>query len=134
MREKVLVQVAESNKENVEPPAGLGLLLIMPSHVHCPPKQLCTAESSYNQIPGWSPEIQNEFDEDFIRLLIANGSAWRMADNPQTKIWMEKWSRGPLPSSRKKLSGAVLNAEVLKAENRIREKIVGKVGTGTCDG
>jgi hypothetical protein len=47
---------------------------------------------------------------------------------------MEKWSCGPLPSSHKKLSSAVLNAEVLKAENCIREKIVGKVGTGTCDG
>jgi hypothetical protein len=131
MREKVLAQVAESNKENVDPRAGLGLT---PSHVHRPLKRLRTAKCSYNQIPGWSPEIQKEFDEDFVRLLIANGSAWRMADNPQTKIWMEKWSRGPLPSSRKKLSGAVLDAEVLKAENRIREKIVGKVGTGTCDG
>ena len=39
-----------------------------------------------------------------------------------------------LPSSCKKLSSAVLNAEALKAENHIREKIVGKVGTGTCDG
>ena len=106
----------------------------MPSHAHCPLKQLHTAESSYNQIPGWSPKIQKEFDEDFVRLLVANGNAWRMADNPQTKIWMEKWSRGPPSSGRKKLSRAVLDAEVLKAENRVREKIVGKVGTGTCDG
>src|SRR5882762_5530759 len=61
--------------------------------------------------------------------------AWQITHpGPQTKIWMEKWSHGPPSSSRKKLSGAVLDAEVLKAENRVREKIVGKVGTGTCDG
>jgi hypothetical protein len=138
MREKVLAQVAESknaNKENVEPQATMGLHSpITPNHAHRPLKRLRTAESSYNQIPCWSPEIQKEFDEDFVRLLVANGNAWRMADNPQTKIWMEKWSRGPPSSGRKKLSGAVLDAEVLKAENRVREKIVGKVGTGTCDG
>jgi hypothetical protein len=59
-----------------------------------------------------------------------------MADNPQTKIWMEKRSCGPPSSGCKKLSRAVLDAEVLKAKNCVQEKVVGKVGAGTwpeCD-
>src|SRR5882762_2627901 len=141
LRETVLAQIAKLktvNKENVETRSGMGGMHsespITPSPAHCPLKRVHTAESSYNQIPCWSPEIQKEYDEDFVRLLIANGSAWRMADNPQTKIWMKKWSHSPPASNRKKLSGPVLNAEVLKVENHVREKIHGKVGTRQYDG
>ena len=58
--------IQNANKENVEPRARTGLHLpITPSHAPCPLKRLHTAESSYNQIPSWSSEIQKEFDEDF---------------------------------------------------------------------
>ena len=49
-------------------------------------------------------------------------------------MFLEKWSCGPPTSNHKKLSGAVLDSEVVKAEERVRQKIQGKVGTGQCDG
>jgi hypothetical protein len=124
------------NKENNNPQARMGISSsVTPKNVtHRPLKRLRTAESSYGQLPGWSPEIQNEFDSDFVRCIIANGWAFRCADNPQTKIFLEKWSHGPPASNRKKLSGAVLDSEVVKAEEQVRQKIQGKVGTGQCDG
>ena len=47
---------------------------------------------------------------------------------------MKKWSHSPPASNCKKLSGPVLDVEVLEVENHVREKIHGKIGTRQCDG
>ena len=93
LQEAVLAQIAKlktMNKENVETQSRMGSMhsesLITPSPAHHPLKHVHTTESSYNQIPSWSPKIQKEYDKDFVRLVIANRSAWHMADNLQTKI------------------------------------------------
>jgi hypothetical protein len=138
LQETVLARMAEiENKENNDPQARLGISneSVTPKHVtHCTLKHLHMAESSYDQLPSWSPEIQKEFDGDFVRCIVANGWAFHCSDNPQTKIFLEKWSRGPPASNHKKLSGAVLDSELGKAEEWVRQKIQGKVGTGQCDG
>lgn len=91
MQEKLLAQVTESNKENVEPPAGLGLLLITPSHIHHLPKRLCTAESSYNHIPGWSPKNQKNLKKTSSDLLLPMAvlGAWQVTHRPKSE-----WKNG----------------------------------------
>ena len=70
LQETVLARMAEiENKENNDPQARMGISneSVTPKHVtHRPLKRLCTAESSYDQLPSWSPEIQKEFDGDFV--------------------------------------------------------------------
>jgi hypothetical protein len=69
----------------------------------------------------------------YIALLPMDGWAFCCSDNPQTKIFLEKWSSSPPTSNCKKLSGAVLDSEVVKAGEQVRQKIQGKVGTGQYD-
>jgi hypothetical protein len=99
LQETVLARMAESeNKENHDPQARMGTSnkSVTPKHVtHCPLKHLRTAESSYDQLPSWSPKIQKEFDGDFVQCIVANGWAFHCSVNPQTKIFLEKWSHGP---------------------------------------
>jgi len=82
----------------------------------------------------WRFAHQDDFHTDFCKLLIANGCAWLVVNNPQTHLFLDKWiPNAPKPDC-KHLSGPVLDAEVKRVEDVVRSAIVGKIGTGECDG
>lgn len=44
----------------------------------------------------WNPSQQQEFGEDFCKLLIATRSSWNTAHNPQVRLFVEKWIPGAI--------------------------------------
>jgi hypothetical protein len=120
-----------SNRNIVTPftPHGQGSLVARPL------KRTRTAtDVSYGDAPAYHDELQKEFRDDFCRLLVANGWAWRSANNPETRLFMDKWTGGGIVPDRKVLSGSVLDNQVAEVEARVKTKIQGKVGIAQCDG
>jgi hypothetical protein len=98
-------------------------------------KRTCTAtDVSYGDAPAYDNELQKDFRNDLCKLMVANGWAWRSANNPETCIFMNKWTGGGIVPDRRVLSGSVLNSQVTEVEERVKEKIKGKVGIAQCDG
>lgn len=77
----------------------------------------------------WSALIQQEFNRDFCRFLIANRLSWNVANNPQTRLFFQRWIPGAIVPDRRTLSGPVLDKEASKVEAKFREKLYGKMGT-----
>lgn len=86
------------------------------------------------QMP-WTTEVQREFDEDFCKMLVSTASAWNFAANPQVHKFHEKWI-GPncVIPDRRTLSGPVLDRLVGRVEEKMKEKLNGKLAMGQCDG
>ena len=42
----------------------------------------------------WNSSLQQEFGDDFCKLLIATCSSWNTAHNPQVQLFFEKWVPG----------------------------------------
>jgi hypothetical protein len=78
--------------------------------------------------------MQHEFDSDMCQMFASCGWAWNSANNPQLRQFFSKWIPGVQVPDRRKLSGAVLDAEVRKVEDRIKVKVEGQLATGQCDG
>ena len=106
-----------------------------------PPKRLRT--SSLNPdgpglsspvTKGWNPLTQQEFGEDFCKLLIATQSSWNTAQNPQVRIFFEKWLPGAVIPDRRTLSGPILDREAEKVEEKLKLKIKGRKATFQTDG
>lgn len=57
----------------------------------------------------WNPPLQQEFGEDFCKLLIATRSSWNTANNPQMRLFVEKWIPGAIIPDRRTLSGSILD-------------------------
>jgi hypothetical protein len=129
-RENVLARQAQfKDKENVDTPLGLLFAAAQPL------KRARTAtDVSYGDTPAYDNELQKDFRNDLCKLMVANGWAWRSANNPETRIFMNKWTGGGLVPDRRVLSGSILNSQVAEVEERVKEKIKGKVGIAQCDG
>ena len=57
----------------------------------------------------WNSSLQQEFGEDFCRLLIATRSSWNTANNPQMRLFVEKWIPGAIVPDCRTLSGPILD-------------------------
>jgi hypothetical protein len=121
----------QADKENI----GTALPTPTCTPIGPPLKRARTTLLSFGETQGLSKELQAEFSTDLLKLLVANGSAWLFANNPETHIFASKWmTPGAVIPDRKQLSGRILDQEVESVEERMKLKIQGKVGTGQCDG
>lgn len=50
------------------------------------------------------------------------------------KLFTQKWIPGVALQDRRIVSGQILDGEVKKAEERVANKVQGKMATGQCDG
>jgi len=73
----------------------------------------------------WTPVLQSEFGEDMCKLLIAIRAPWNAANNPQMKLFMQKWVPGAVVPSCKTLSGPILDQEATKVEDKLKAKLLG---------
>jgi hypothetical protein len=123
----------QANTENIPPSTNQPLL-----HTHTPSgplKRARTTQLSFGETQGLDAETQLEFSHDFLKLLIANCSPFLFANNPETRIFANKWMiQGAIVPDRQKLAGCILDNEAKITEDRMKLKIQGKVGTGQCDG
>jgi len=58
---------------------------------------------------AWDPPLQQEFGEDFCKLLIATCSSWNTAYNPQVCLLVDKWVLGAIVPDCRTLSGPILD-------------------------
>jgi hypothetical protein len=82
----------------------------------------------------WNSSLQQEFGEDFCRLLIATRSSWNTANNPQMRLFVEKWIPGAIVPDRRTLSGPILDREAGKVEEKLKLKLKGRKATFQTDG
>ena len=82
----------------------------------------------------WNPSQQQEFGEDFCRLLIATRSSWNTANNPQMRLFVEKWIPGAIVPDRRTLSGPILDREAGKVEEKLKLKLKWRKSTFQTDG
>jgi hypothetical protein len=82
----------------------------------------------------WNPSLQQEFGEDFCKLLIATRSSWNTAHNPQMRLFVEKWIPGAIIPDRRTLSGPILDREAGKVEEKLKLKLKGRKATFQTDG
>lgn len=123
----------QANTENTPPSPNQPLL-----HTHTPSgpplKRARTTQLSFGETQGLDVETQLEFGHDFLKLLIANGSPFLFANNPETCIFANKWMiQGAIVLDRQKLAGHILDNKAKITEDWMKLKIQGKVGTGQCD-
>jgi hypothetical protein len=93
-----------------------------------------TEDSLNSTTPQWHPERQEEFASDFCRLLIAIRAAWNTANNPEMRIFAQKWIPGAIIPDRRTLSGPILDREAMKVEEKLKVKLQGKKATFQTDG
>jgi len=82
----------------------------------------------------WNPFLQQEFREDFCKLLIATHSSWNTAHNPQMRLFVEKWILGAIVPNRQTLSGPILDQEAEKVEEKLKLKLREWKATFQTDG
>jgi hypothetical protein len=95
-------------------------------------------QDGYTQSPVaekvWNPALQQEFGEDFCKLLIATRSSWNTAHNPQMRLFVEKWIPGAIVPDRRTLSGPILDREAGKVEEKLKLKLKNRKATFQTDG
>jgi hypothetical protein len=140
-------------KENVPPvmtaPLAFSRQPTLPgietSHLPSNPMQLSVTGSassdSLSSVDNMRPskrqrtaDAQREFNEDFCKMLVATGSAWNFANNPEVRHFFGKWTPGVIVPDRRTLSGPVLDGLVTKVENVMKVNWNGKLAMGQCDG
>jgi hypothetical protein len=82
----------------------------------------------------WNPPLQQEFGEDFCKLLIATRSSWNTAHNPEMRLFVKKWIPGVIVPDRRTLSGPILDREAGKVEDKLKLKLKGRKATFQTDG
>ena len=82
----------------------------------------------------WNPPLQQEFGEDLCKLFIATRSSWNTANNPQMRLFVEKWIPGAIVPDHHTLSGPILDREAGKVEERLKLKLKGRKATFQTDG
>ena len=82
----------------------------------------------------WTPSRQQEFGDDFCRLLVATRSPWNFANNPETHLFAQKWIPGAVIPDRRTLSGPMLDREAAKVEDKLKLELKGKMATFQTDG
>lgn len=83
---------------------------------------------------AWNPPLQQEFGEDFCKLLIVTRSSWNTAHNPQVRLFVDKWIPGAIVPDRRTLSGTILDREAGRVEDKLKLKLKGRKATFQTDG
>lgn len=83
---------------------------------------------------AWNTLRQQEFGEDFCKLLIATRSSWNTAHNPELRLFFDKWIPGAIIPDRRTLSGPILDREAAKVEDKLKLKLKGRKATFQTDG
>ncbi|KAH8978265.1 hypothetical protein EDB86DRAFT_2994946, partial [Lactarius hatsudake] len=68
------------------------------------------------------------------KLLIGIRAPWNAANNPQMRLFMQKWLLGAVVPDCRTLSGPILDREAAKVEDKLKEKLKGKLAMFTTDG
>jgi hypothetical protein len=84
--------------------------------------------------PQWSTSLQENFDDNILKLFVSCGFSWNSASNPHMRLFVEKWIPGVNLPDHRASSGCILDREVVKVEARTREQIKGNIATGQCNG
>ncbi|KAJ7135463.1 ribonuclease H-like domain-containing protein [Mycena crocata] len=91
--------------------------------------------TSYTPVPPvWTAETQTEFGEDLCKLFATCGWSWNSANNPELKIFFNKYIPSAVVPDRRVLSGSILTTEANKVIAATRQKIEGKLATYSEDG
>ena len=126
----------QANIENIPPSSSPNRQLSHTCTPSGPPLKLArTTQLSFGETQGLDAETQLKFSNDFLKLLIANGSPFVFANNPKTCIFANKWMiPGAIIPDHKKLASCISDDKVKLTEDWMKLKIQGKVSTGQCDG
>jgi hypothetical protein len=111
------------------------LCMELPSKCKCTSSVFEDSPISGRFIPPWTATMQSEFAEDLCKLLITIHALWNSANNPQMHLFFHKWLPGsviPRPDQQT-LSGPILDHEVQKVEDKLKEKLQGRLATFTTD-
>lgn len=84
------------------------------------------------QIALFSPDVQQDFENDLCKVFAANGWAWAGADNPWFQWFYRKWIPGSRDISAWSLSGPILERQMGEMRGQL-ESLQGKLRTGQCD-
>ncbi|KAK7041246.1 hypothetical protein R3P38DRAFT_2480247, partial [Favolaschia claudopus] len=82
----------------------------------------------------WSAESQEDFGQDLYRLFVACGWSCNAVENPQFRLFLQKYLPSATLPSRRTLSGRILDKESDKVIQRTRLEMEGKLATYTEDG
>ncbi|KAJ7454143.1 ribonuclease H-like domain-containing protein [Mycena latifolia] len=105
-----------------------------PSIPDSSPALKCRRTSSTQQSSGWTAANQAEFGEDLCKLFVTCGWSWNDANNPEFKLFFEKYLPAAQIPDRRVLSGTILTGEANKVIAATRNKIKGKMATYVEDG
>ncbi|KAH7922722.1 hypothetical protein BV22DRAFT_1106461 [Leucogyrophana mollusca] len=67
-------------------------------------------------------------------MFVSAGIPWNAANDPEVQKFVVKWIPGAKVPDRWRMSGVLLDRQVVKVEARTKEQIQGKLATGQCDG
>ncbi|KAJ7770863.1 hypothetical protein DFH07DRAFT_681221, partial [Mycena maculata] len=84
--------------------------------------------------PVWMAGKQAEFGQDLCKLFVTCGWSWNCVNNPEFKLFFDKYLSAATFPDRRILSGSILTEEVNKVIVKTREKIEGKLATYSEDG
>ncbi|KAJ7587830.1 ribonuclease H-like domain-containing protein [Mycena floridula] len=102
-----------------------------PSPSQEPPQK----RAKYAHLPAeWSPEQQQDFGADFLKLIASTGVSFNFIANPETRLFTEKWIPGSKLPDRRVLSSSILDQEAEKVVAQTRDKVTGKLAMYQSDG
>ncbi|KAH9050333.1 hypothetical protein EDB87DRAFT_1827458 [Lactarius vividus] len=124
--------------QHLSQPPGPSLLSTKPltkrKHMWSSYEDSPLSSASTGKTTPWTSTLQSEFGEDMCKLLIAICAPWNATNNPQMCLFMQKWLLGAVVPDRRTLSGPILDQEAAKVEDKLKEKLKGKLATFTTDG
>ncbi|KAM5543668.1 hypothetical protein V8D89_002919 [Ganoderma adspersum] len=82
----------------------------------------------------WDENHQKLFEADLCDLFVACNFSFNAAENPQTRIFFNKWVPGAEVPDCRKLSGSCLDAAVTTALAGTQTAVFGQYATGQSDG
>ncbi|KAJ7747421.1 ribonuclease H-like domain-containing protein [Mycena maculata] len=77
---------------------------------------------------------QAEFGADLCKLFVTCGWSWNAANNPEFKLFFDKYLPSAVIPDHRVLSGSILTSEANKVISATRQKIEGKLATYSEDG
>lgn len=100
-----------------------------PNAVDDPPIHLETAP-----VFKWTKTLRDELKLDLCQFFVAGNISWSFIENPYARHFFQKWIPGLYMPDSKAMSGRILDEHVMRIEKEMMDEVVGKHGTGQCDG
>ncbi|KAJ7231957.1 ribonuclease H-like domain-containing protein [Mycena rebaudengoi] len=104
-------------------------------HLDGPPSKRRRTSSVFSQAPrGWSVDEQEVFSQDLCKLFVTCRWSWNTIENPEFKMFFDKYVPDAKLPDRRVLSGRILTGEAEKVVQRTRQLTDGKLATYSEDG